>query len=275
MMVPARLAIALQDDGWFIRSDIIWAKKNPMPESVTDRPTSAHEHIFLLTRNARYFYDAEAVREGNSNPLLTECAIDWRDRPNNGVWPSGTGGRMGSVSNGRNLRNVWHLATEATPLFHFATYPTEIPRKCIKAGTSEKGCCAACGAPWVRVVKPTEAYAAKLAHANDRGDWYDRVTTTGPRSDGTKQGKQEGGIRAEYETTGWQPGCTCDAETKPCVVLDPFLGSGTTLLVADQLRRDGIGIELNVEYAAMAEDRIRGSAPMFTDVALSATATGR
>lgn len=135
LMMPARLALALQRDGWYIRADIIWHKPNPMPESVTDRPTSAHEHIYLLTKSPRYYYDADAVREANSNPDLSECAKDWRQRPNNGERPSGTGGRMGSVSAGRNCRNVWTIATEAFPEAHFATFPTKLAERCIKAGS--------------------------------------------------------------------------------------------------------------------------------------------
>jgi DNA modification methylase len=136
--IPWRVAFALQDDGWYLRQDIIWSKPNPMPESVTDRCTKAHEYIFLLTKRARYFYDADAVKEE---------AIG-----------SG-GGAFGSVSNadaavasgqqvrryerpdyrleglGRNARSVWHIATQPYPDAHFATFPEALPERCIKAGT--------------------------------------------------------------------------------------------------------------------------------------------
>jgi DNA modification methylase len=104
-MIPSRLAIALQEDGWWVRSEIIWHKLNPMPESVTDRPTSSHEKVFLLTKSARYFYDAEAVKE------------------------EVTGG-----AHMRNLRNVWTVATEPFSEAHFATFPTALVEPCIKAG---------------------------------------------------------------------------------------------------------------------------------------------
>jgi len=124
VMMPARLAIALQEDGWWLRSEIIWHKPNPMPESITDRPTSAHEKVYLLTKRAKYFYDADAVREDSITG----------DHPK------------------RNCRNVWKIATRAYPEAHFATFPLALVEPCLKAGTAEKGCCPECGAPWVREV---------------------------------------------------------------------------------------------------------------------------
>ena len=126
---------SLHEPGWYLRSDIIWAKSNPMPESVRDRPTSAHEHVFLLTKAQRYYYDADAIREDNANPDLTECVKHWTERPGNGEWPSGTGGRMGSVQNGRNARNVWTIATQPYSGAHFATMPPDLAERCIRAGT--------------------------------------------------------------------------------------------------------------------------------------------
>jgi DNA modification methylase len=137
--IPWRVAFALQADGWYLRQDIIWHKPNPMPESVTDRCTKAHEYIFLLTKSARYFYDAEAVKEPNANPALKECKKDWRERPGNGEWPSGAGGRMGSVSEGRNRRSVWTVATKPFSGAHFAVFPPDLIEPCILAGCPEGG----------------------------------------------------------------------------------------------------------------------------------------
>ena len=119
MMVPARVAIALQDDGWWLRSDIIWAKKNCMPESVTDRPTSAHEHIFLLTKSARYYYDAEAVREDNASPEQMAHNFRYAKTYNAFDDRASESGQPGNVNNvgihsrpgqpGRNQRNVWRI----------------------------------------------------------------------------------------------------------------------------------------------------------------------
>jgi len=137
--IPWRVAFALQADGWYLRSDIIWSKPNPMPESVTDRPTKAHEYLFLLAKSPRYYFDADAVREANSNPDLTEMRVDWRERPHNGEWPSGSGGRMGSVTSGRNIRTVWTVATQPYPGAHFATFPEKLVEPCVKAGCPSEG----------------------------------------------------------------------------------------------------------------------------------------
>lgn len=135
--IPWMVAFALRADGWYLRSEVIWAKPNPMPESVTDRPTKAHEQVFLLSKSARYFYDADAIKEENSNPDLSECIVHWKDRPNNGEWASGTGGRMGSVKNGRNARTIWTIATQPYGGAHFATMPPDLAERCIKAGSAK------------------------------------------------------------------------------------------------------------------------------------------
>jgi DNA modification methylase len=212
MGLPWRLAFALQDDGWWLRSDIIWSKPNPMPESIRDRPTKSHEYVFLMTKSERYFYDADAVREMRSG---NEDAMGFRggsyvggtpgprtqignkrvgknetiklperrrghERKHQGFnerWDSM--GRAEQMANGRNRRSVWTIATAPFAEAHFATFPPELPEICIKAGCPKGG-----------------------------------------------------------------------------MVLDPFGGSGTTALVADRLQRNAILIELNPEYAAMAERRL-------------------
>lgn len=136
MMVPARLALALQADGWWLRSEIVWAKKAPMPESVTDRPTCSHEKIFLLTKSERYFYDAEAVREKS---ILTGPAGNGYKRPERLKWDGRDTDEKWQPTSGRNLRNVWHLGPENFPEAHFATFPTEIPRRAILAGSPQGG----------------------------------------------------------------------------------------------------------------------------------------
>jgi site-specific DNA-methyltransferase (adenine-specific) len=145
MGIPWRLALALQDDGWYLRADVVWNKPNAMPESVKDRPTRAHEYMFMFTKNERYFYDAKAVVE----------------------------------INGRNLRSVWNVHTQAFAGAHFATFPPKLIEPCVRAAT-----------------RP--------------GDF----------------------------------------------VLDPFFGSGTVGLVAEELDRRYVGIELSPEYAALAANRL-------------------
>jgi len=282
-MIPWRVALALQADGWWLRSVICWAKKSPMPESVTDRPTSSWEPIFLLAKSERYFYDAEAVKEA-----AVKTGTDAHLRGGSGERAGTRGGLRGAVirkaangstlgggaygrdalgdaipekdrraqvegedvfveaSHTRNQRNVWHLGPEPYPESHFAVFPTEIPRRAIKAGTSEKGCCAACGAPWARVVERKNC---------DRTDASEYAAGLGDVA--TARTRTACNFRNGITTSvGWEPGCTCGADVVPCMVLDPFLGSGTTVAVARELGRYGVGCELNPEYAKLARDRI-------------------
>jgi len=134
LMIPARVALALQADGWYLRSNIVWHKPNPMPESVKDRPTNAHESVFLLTKSARYFYDADAVKEPSA------CGIDrQRMRPNGLATDREKMGQYGFTSCGiaatRNLRNVWTITPRPYKGAHFATFPAELAARCIRAGS--------------------------------------------------------------------------------------------------------------------------------------------
>jgi len=261
-LMPARFALALQADGWFIRSSIIWHKPNPMPESCTDRPTSAHEHVFLLSKRARYYYDADAVREANTEATADRYAVgynaSWKRAQLASVADERTEGFAGTpdAARGRNLRNVWTIPTQAFPGVHYATYPTTLVERCIRAGTSERGCCAACGAPWVRQVE-------RELHRPPAGGTPGRKGLEGawlplPRI-------------VDTTTTGWAASCQCNDAVVPCTVLDPFVGSGTTALVADRLQRHAIGIDLSIDYAAMAQRRLKDDCPLFTSWAPAET----
>ncbi|HEY2418920.1 MAG TPA: site-specific DNA-methyltransferase, partial [Steroidobacteraceae bacterium] len=252
----ARLALALQADGWFIRSEIVWSKPNPMPESCRDRPTSAHEKVYLLAKKPRYFYDADAVREPTDEPWRSTGRLEQRGSKdvvagvNNGFGLDGIRPREYNPA-GRNLRNVWTIATAPYAQAHFATFPPELAARCIRAGTSQAGCCAACGAPWVR---QTDTSYAKLTGSSGRNDQTGSNNWDGggyPRMD------------KHVTTTGWAPSCQCEAETRPCVVLDCFSGAGTALLVADRLGRDAIGIDLSHAYVEMTRERLTADCPLF------------
>jgi DNA modification methylase len=140
--IPWRVAFALQADGWYLRSDIIWHKPNPMPESVTDRPTKAHEYIFLLTKSERYFYDAEAIREPYEEDTARKYQSAFVDRylkaadPKGGGYRGPFGGKNGpQLGSGSNKRTVWTIATQPYSEAHFATFPEELPKLCILAGS--------------------------------------------------------------------------------------------------------------------------------------------
>jgi len=155
MMIPARLAIALQDDGWYLRSDIIWHKPNAMPESVTDRPTSAHEHVFLLAKSERYYYDQEAMKEPS---VSDHDSGNGYKRPECLSFLNADGTARGNESGGwtmtplRNKRNVWTIATQPYASAHFATMPPKLVEPCVLAGSSAM-CCECCLTPWQRVQK--------------------------------------------------------------------------------------------------------------------------
>ena len=278
---PWRVAFALQDDGWLLRSAIIWHKKNPMPESVTDRPTSSYEMVFLLTKSGSptfwthqdgygsrtkpppdyrmvngkrlnlwrghdYFYDAEAIREGQSEATMLRSKYAWTRHPRRNNPPSaGPDSHSNDLGTGANARNVWSISTQGRPDAHFATFPDELPRRCILAGTSERGVCAECGAPWVR-------RTSSVVHTKGTGrNHISGGTQPAARGwEGVPRGTKE------TKTTGWQPTCGHNSPPFPAIVLDPFVGSGTTVAVAQSLGRCGIGLDLNTEYLDIAIKRI-------------------
>ena len=242
--IPWRVALALQADGWTLRSDIIWAKPNPMPESVTDRPTKSHEYIFVLTKAARYFWDAEAVRE-ETKP---DSGLNFRARARTASGALGGENshhmetRVYSEIKGANLRTVWTIPTAPYSGAHFATWPPVLVETMVKAGTSERGVCPTCGAPWRRVVDKGEAVNAPR-NPNDALP-YTANGSTNHGNGATTLHK----VRT-VETVEWRPTCAhADASPIPAIVLDPFCGSGTTLLVARQLGRYGLGFDLSETY---------------------------
>jgi hypothetical protein len=163
------------------------------------------------------------------------------------------------------MRNVWHLGPEPFPEAHFATFVTEIPRRAILAGTSARGVCPKCGGPWVRETR-SSLYSSTYGGSH-RPDVPDSNDQKGAGEQfGTRAFTER--MRKEVETLGWRPSCSCNAgDPIPATCLDPFLGAGTTALVADQLGRDCIGIELSRPYAVMAEGRVREDAGMFAQIA--------
>ncbi len=188
--IPWMVALALRNDGWYLRSDIVWHKPNAMPESVTDRPTRVHEYIFLLSKSPKYYYDYEAIKEPAAYDGRKDTLLKGSPKYEKDVLPGQVGHSMAAKGHERwkknergeyvrNKRSVWTVPTKPFPEAHFAVYPPALITPCILAGCPVGG-----------------------------------------------------------------------------TVLDPFAGSGTTLLVATQHHRKSIGIELNPEYIEIAKRRL-------------------
>lgn len=287
LMMPARLAIALQDDGWIIRSEIVWHKPGPMPGSYRDRPTDAHEMVYMLTKNPRYWSDFDALR----TPIKDESAarllrgigdshkhVDGApgQRPHSMSRPRAhhskfVGTTLGGGDEnwthhsgyfnadgtprghplGANIRTVWSISNSGFAGNHYAAFPPELARRCIVAGCPEKTC-PKCGKGWVREVK------REALEYNMKEGAAQSLRCAGAVSGGTQKvtlGVTDKVIRS---TIGFYPSCICGCEdTAPGVVLDPFMGSGTTALVARQQGRRYVGVELSAVYNALAQERLR------------------
>ncbi len=235
VLAPERLLVALAADGWWVRNKVVWAKTNPMPTSVQDRLATTWEPIYLLTKSPTYFFDLDAIRVPHRSKPST------RRRPDPGQVPNlvpewqgplaGTNSGLGRLKAaglaghplGKNPGDVWQITTSNYRGGHHATYPESLVERPILAGCPER-VCTRCAQPWTR-------------HPVDR--------TAG-------NGHDLGPLR---------PGCRCRSKWRPGIVLDPFLGSGTTAVAAERLGRDWIGIDVNPAFAELARQRIADHQP--------------
>lgn len=215
--IPWMVAQALSLDGWYLRCPIIWHKTSSMPTSVKNRPGLNHEYIFLMSKQKSYYYDPFADKSATNNMLRS-------------VWKMGT--------------------TKEKNIKHFATFPVELPIRCIKLGTSEKGCCTACGTPYSRKMKEVKKDVK-----------VDKKALLKKKQDRGILGGDDCGLKKPpiyRETVGWKKECDCDTdEVMPCRVLDIFMGSGTTAVAAEKLKRRWIGTELYPKNKEMAINRIK------------------
>ena len=251
--IPWKVAFALQKKGWCLRSDCIWAKPNPMPESVKDRPTASHEYVFLLSKSKQYYYDNSGYKEENTEGSKKRfgksavISIDNRKYAGmDGESLASAGSKMPCwFDGGKVMRTVWNIPTEGCKEAHFATFPQHLVERCVKVGTSEKGCCPDCQTPYKRIVgrerRPTRPGLANVLDDTGKAnrDVLRHVT--------------------KIVTTGWEPGCACGSvkERHKCVVLDPFMGTGRTGIVALKNNRNFIGIDLVEDYCAMVKKNIK------------------
>jgi len=226
LLAPERIARALISSGWILRNKIVWAKPNTIPTSVRDRLATKHEVIYLLTKSPSYYFDLDSLREPHRSrpPKPRKSPLQPAARP---AWlgPSSDGDSglaklhaagLRGHPLGKNPGDVWNIAVSRFRGAHFATYPEALARRMVLAG-SPRMRCTSCRKPWTR-----------------------RLIRDGPH--------------VHRQPT--RPTCRCDARAEPGLVLDPFIGSGTTAIAAAKLGRDWLGIDLNPDYVAMATQRI-------------------
>ncbi len=272
--IPWMLAFALRADGWYLRSEIIWHKRAPMPESVTDRPTKAHEQVFLLAKSRKYFYDSQASAEQASEASAERYAYGFGGAKSEALVAAnetGLGVRTRVVGDRefagtRNMRTAWTLSPESFSGAHFATMPTELARKALLAGTSGKGCCSICGTPWHRLTeKQRVATRPGMNSKVNRVGVHDESPYQSHSGDicGNRDPQRH---TTTVETIGWEAGCKCEADTMPCLAIDCFNGAATTGVVARRLGLRYIGFELNPEYADMSRKRICDDMPLMNGV---------
>lgn len=267
--MPWRLAFALQDAGWYLRQDIIWKKPAPMPSSVKDRCTTAHEYVFLLTKKPTYYWDWYAISEKcegdpakeSKKPYQPKTALNGAGSRNNESFTEATHGLVDR----RNKRSVWTVNTKGYSGAHFACFPPKLIEPMILAGSPDK-CCRSCGKGYQRQVESVQRQTRPGERSKIKApNGWDTSTGKGAHGSFHKDGRrstEETGNRdperhvTEYVDKGFFKSCDCDTyETKPAIVLDPFGGSGTTAQVAQDNGRNWIMCELNPEYIPMIDKR--------------------
>lgn len=342
-LIPQRLAIALSDDGWLVRSVVVWHKPAPMPASLAGwrwakcrvkvkgkenadwiadekvtppmayngqgalregvkaaewqdcpgcdkcrphggyvlrkgswRPTSSWEPVLMLAKKPGYFADGDAVKQPSAAATVSrnaysrivpegnKCFVPDAEAAGLSRAAAGLGGdHRGpqfavkhdheTTADGANLRDVWTIAAEPLREKHYAAFPSELVLRCLRAGTSARGYCPACGVPWARVTETKPMVINRSGRAEAAGI---RVMSSGTMES-----------PAETKTLGWRPSCPhADLEPRPGVVLDPFMGSGRTGIVARQLGLDFVGCELNPEYCELSRRLLTGSSPLFNQI---------
>jgi DNA modification methylase len=298
--IPWRCAFALQADGWYLRNDIIWSKANPLPESVRDRCTKAHEYLFLLAKSERYWYDQDAIREPNSENI--HGGLSPKQHKQWTIDNASQKTALGTQHQGRNKRTVWTYIdqiAEHNELFAFtlarlvSDHPELLDSILDEYGAtsaeksdvwhlssqSYKGAhfavmpealvepCLLAGCPAQVCVECGEPWVRvvekeTVEHPSRRGSGPIRQLASADAGQGqVNLEKSNLGMNNKTKTLAFTPTCKCSAPTRPGIVLDPFFGSGTVGRVAKKNKRDWLGIELNPDYVKLARKRLDQTQP--------------
>ena len=222
--------VAVEDDPhtFCLASGVSTHNSNTMPSSIKDRPTPSHEHIFLLAKNRKYYYDHQAIKE----PVTSSAAQKFspKGKPK------------------KSKRDVWEVPTGASDFDHFAAFPLDLIEPCVKAGTSAFGQCKKCGAPYERVLEENKV----------KRNREERFTESKFQNAGGRRGCSQDHLGTTSETIGWEPTCECGVEeTERQTVLDPFAGASTTGIAALKHDRKFFGVEINSDYIELSKERIR------------------
>lgn len=267
--IPWMLAFMLRASGWYLRQELIWSKTNSMPESIVDRCSKSHEHVFMLSKSPRYYFDFIAIRQKS----MKRNAGSSFHNGKTGKHQLGRASTTERIEDGMaNKRSVWSISVGGTKANHFAAFPMKLVIPMIRASTSEHGCCSKCGKAAVRLFKrvrvPTRPglrskITSKPGFSNwgAGGDPRESVDLSAAKMDKRVTGNRDPQRHVTvYETTGWKT-CECNAPFRGSVIADPFCGTGTVGHVALDHGQDFIGCDLSPEYCEIADSRLSNVTP--------------
>ena len=266
--IPWRVAFALQADGWYLRQDIIWSKPNPMPESVTDRCTKSHEYIFLLAKSQKYYFDNEAIRERGGNWKSAKSSFHFDKNKDSkkaelarqGLATQGGLAHKDEDRQDRNKRSVWTITTKPFSGAHFATFPEDLITPMILAGCP-KEVCNKCGKAREPILERDDKRHWTERNNYKSGDKYTFEYSKSKQKNEVGRNDAPASFKSPKQNFIGLTDCGCSAGFSSGIVLDPFMGSGTTAVVARKLGRNYLGIDLNKKYIEIAEKRLSAIPP--------------
>ena len=262
-LIPHRFAIEMINRGWILRNTIIWHKPNCMPSSAKDRFTVDFEYVFFFVKQKKYFFDTQYEEQSphtlvafkNGKVSQSPKSLLYPDEIKAGKTQQAMRGKDWNaiLPLGRNKRTVWSICPQPFPEAHFAVYPEELCQTPLKSGCPEF-VCKKCGKAREKILEPSEEYS-KLLRNQGKGWSSERRYEAMKIGNALTEGDRHD-ITADYKFKGYTK-CSCNAGFEGGIVLDPFIGAGTTALVALKQNKRFIGFEINQQYIDIANKRIK------------------